>query len=131
MPPTKRPQRRPDDPGFRDEEILKADDPRPQRVTQYPVKRSPRKSGEEAIPTSVFDTEKHDEEMRASYGTDNELGYKPVFLYVERGPGQGQLVQVRQGQLVIGRRRSPSCACSTRRSRGATRWSRASPNSST
>jgi len=51
----------------------------------------------------VFDTEKHDEEMKASYGTDAELGYKPVFLYVERGPGQGQLVQVRQGQLVIGR----------------------------
>lgn len=103
MPPTKRPQRRPDDGGFRDEDILRADDPRPQRVTQYPVKRSPRKSGEEAIPTSVFDTEKHDEELRASYGTDAELGYKPVFLYVERGPGQGQLVQVRQGQLVIGR----------------------------
>ncbi|MBK7859496.1 MAG: FHA domain-containing protein [Archangiaceae bacterium] len=41
--------------------------------------------------------------MRASYGGDAELGYKPVFLYVERGPGQGQLVQVRQGQLVIGR----------------------------
>ncbi len=103
MPPTKRPQRRPDEAAFRDEEILRADDPRPQRVTQYPVKRSPRKSAEEAIPTGVFDTEKHDEELRASYGTDAELGYKPVFLYVERGPGQGQLVQVRQGQLVIGR----------------------------
>lgn len=103
MPPTKRPQRRPDEQAFRDEDILRADDPRPQRVTQYPVKRSPRKSGEEAIPTSVFDTEKHDEELRASYGADAELGYKPVFLYVERGPGQGQLVQVRQGQLVIGR----------------------------
>jgi pSer/pThr/pTyr-binding forkhead associated (FHA) protein len=103
MPPTKRPQRRLDEPSLRDEDILRADDPRPQRVTQYPVKRSPRKSGEEAIPTSVFDTETHDEEMRASYGADSELGYKPVFLYVERGPGQGQLVQVRQGQLVIGR----------------------------
>ncbi|MBL8955827.1 MAG: FHA domain-containing protein [Myxococcaceae bacterium] len=67
------------------------------------MKRSPRKSAEEAIPTGVFDTEKHDEELRASYGADAELGYKPVFLYVERGPGQGQLVQVRQGQLVIGR----------------------------
>ena len=100
---TKRPARRPDDPAFRDEEILRADDPRPQRVTQYPVKRSPRKPAEEAIPTSVFDTEQHDEELRASYGKDEELGYKPVFLYVERGPGQGQLVQVRQGQLVIGR----------------------------
>lgn len=100
---SKRPARRPDDPAFRDEEILRADDPRPQRVTQYPVKRSPRKPAEEAIPTSVFDTEQHDEELRASYGSDQELGYKPVFLYVERGPGQGQLVQVRQGQLVIGR----------------------------
>lgn len=103
MPPTKRPQRRSDEAPFGDEEILRADDPRPQRVTQYPVKRSPRKSAEEAIPTSVFDTEQHDEELRASYGADAELGYKPVFLYVERGPGQGQLVQVRQGQLVIGR----------------------------
>lgn len=100
---TKRPQRPPDEPSFRDEEILRADDPRPQRVTQYPLKRSPRKPAEEAIPTSVFDTEKHDEELKASYGGDAELGYKPVFLYVERGPGQGQLVQVRQGQLVIGR----------------------------
>src|SRR5207248_1799610 len=83
-------------------ERLLADDPRPQRVTQYPVKRSPRKSGEEAIPTSVFDTEKHDEELRAVYGADPELGYKPIFLYVERGPGMGQLVQVKQGQLVVG-----------------------------
>ncbi len=103
MSSNKRVPQRPKEAPFRDEEILRADDPRPQRVAQYPVKRSPRKSGEEAIPTGVFDTEKHDEELRASYGADNELGYKPVFVYVERGPGQGQLVQVRQGPLVVGR----------------------------
>jgi pSer/pThr/pTyr-binding forkhead associated (FHA) protein len=96
------PQRRSEAP-FRDEEILRADDPRPQRVAQYPVKRSPRKTGEEAIPTGIFDTEKHDEELRATYGTDTEVNYKPVFVYVERGPGQGQLVQVKQGPLVVGR----------------------------
>jgi pSer/pThr/pTyr-binding forkhead associated (FHA) protein/tetratricopeptide (TPR) repeat protein len=96
------PQKRSEAP-FRDEEILRADDPRPQRVTQYPVKRNPRKSGEEHIPTGVFDTEKHDEELRASYGKDAEDNFKPVFIYVERGPGQGQLVQVKQGQLVVGR----------------------------
>ena len=62
------------------------------------------KKQEEAIPTSVFDTERHDQELRASYGPDSvNDGYRPAFLYVERGPGAGQLVQVRQGVMVIGR----------------------------
>lgn len=62
------------------------------------------KKQEEAIPTSVFDTEAHDQELRASYGPDSvNDGYRPAFLYVERGPGAGQLVQVRQGVMVIGR----------------------------
>jgi len=62
------------------------------------------KKQEEAIPTSVFDTEQHDQELRASYGPDSvNDGYRPAFLYVERGPGAGQLVQVRQGVMVIGR----------------------------
>ena len=94
------------EPSFNDEEILRADDPRPQRVTQYPstgARRAVRKSDQEAIPTSVFDTEKHDEELKATYGHDSNLGYKPVFIYVERGPGAGQLVQVKQGHVVVGR----------------------------
>jgi len=88
---------------FDDAEILKADDPRPQRVTQYPATSARRalKKVEEHIPTSVFDTEKHDEELRASYGAAEAS--KPAFLYVERGPGAGQLVQLKQGALVIGR----------------------------
>ncbi len=88
---------------FDDAEILKADDPRPQRVTQYPATSARRalKKVEEHIPTSVFDTEKHDEELRATYGSSEPQ--KPAFLYVERGPGAGQLVQLKQGPLVIGR----------------------------
>lgn len=60
------------------------------------------KRAEEAIPTSIFDTEKHDREMQAQYG-GGATSYKPAFLYVERGPGQGQLLEVKQGTLVIGR----------------------------
>jgi pSer/pThr/pTyr-binding forkhead associated (FHA) protein len=57
---------------------------------------------EESIPTSVFDTENADQEMQASYGAP-EAEYKPAFLYVERGPGQGQLLEVKQGSVVVGR----------------------------
>lgn len=89
-----------------EENILRADDPRPQRVPQYPSSttgaRRPLKKAEEAIPTAVFDTEKADQEMQASYGM-GEQSYKPAFLYVERGPGAGQLLEVKQGTVVIGR----------------------------
>jgi hypothetical protein len=88
---------------FDDADILNADDPRPQRVPQYPAgsARRPLKKAEEAIPTSVFDTEKHDRELRATYGSNAPS--KPAFLYVERGPGAGQLVELKPGPLVIGR----------------------------
>ena len=88
---------------FDDADILKADDPRPQRVPQYPASGARRalKKVEEHIPTSVFDTEKHDEELRATYGSGDSQ--KPAFLYVERGPGAGQLLEVKQGVVVIGR----------------------------
>lgn len=89
---------------YRDDEILRADDPKPQRVPQYPttgVRRAVKRPAEEAIPTSVFDTEKHDEELRASYGAAE--AFTPAFLYVERGPGQGQLMEVKQGAVVVGR----------------------------
>ncbi|MBS1150129.1 MAG: k9ap1 [Myxococcaceae bacterium] len=88
---------------FDDAEILQADDPRPQRVPQYPATSARRalKKVEEHIPTSVFDTEQHDQELRATYGSRE--AQKPAFLYVERGPGAGQLVELKPGPLVIGR----------------------------
>lgn len=95
----------PDDFPISDENILRADDPRPQRVPQYPSKstgaRRPLKKAEEMIPTSVYDTEKADQEMQAQYGMSEQ--HKPAFLYVERGPGAGQLLEVKQGTIVIGR----------------------------
>lgn len=88
-----------------EENILRADDPRPQRVPQYPSSttgaRRPVKKAEEAIPTAVFDTEKADQELAAQYGMGEQ--HKPAFLYVERGPGAGQLLEVKQGTIVIGR----------------------------
>ncbi|MGV3623437.1 MAG: FHA domain-containing protein [Archangium sp.] len=56
---------------------------------------------EEHIPTSIFDTEA-DQEMQAEYGVSG-AEYKPAFLYVERGPGAGQLLEVKQGTVVVGR----------------------------
>jgi pSer/pThr/pTyr-binding forkhead associated (FHA) protein len=86
-----------------DEQILRADDPRPQRVAQLPSTGTRRKlrKAEEHIPTSLFDTEA-DQEMQAEYGVDS-ADYTPAFLYVERGPGAGQLLEVKQGTLVVGR----------------------------
>lgn len=95
-----------DDYPISEENILRADDPRPQRVPQYPSKstgvRRPLKKAEEAIPTAIYDTEKSDQEMQAQYGV-GEQQYKPAFLYVERGPGAGQLLEVKQGTVVVGR----------------------------
>lgn len=106
MPPSpkrKQPTRR-GEPPYDEGEILRADDPRPQRVPQYPASVGRRRKNEEAIPTSVYETESHDEELKASYdGKAIDPGGKPAFLYVEKGPGAGQLVPVRQGVLVIGR----------------------------
>ncbi len=88
-----------------EDHILDADDPRPQHVPQYPSSTATRRSlknPEEAIPTSIFDTEA-DQELKAQYGGSGETQYKPAFIYVERGPGMGQLLEVRQGSLVIGR----------------------------
>lgn len=88
-----------------DESVLQVDDPRPQRVAQLPSNsaggRRAAKKIEEHIPTSIFDTEA-DQEMQAEYGVQgSEL--KPAFLYVERGPGAGQLLEVKQGTVVVGR----------------------------
>ena len=88
-----------------DESVLQADDPRPQRVAQLPSNsaggRRAAKKVEEHIPTSIFDTEA-DQEMQAEYGVQGSE-HKPAFLYVERGPGAGQLLEVKQGTVVVGR----------------------------
>lgn len=88
-----------------EEQILRADDPRPQRVAQLPSTRTGTRKAvqraEEHIPTSVFDTEA-DQEMQAEYGVQGGE-HKPAFLYVERGPGAGQLLEVKQGTVVVGR----------------------------
>lgn len=93
---------------FDDGEVtpLQADDPRPQRVPQFPTSaRKVPKKAEEAIPTSVYEVKQNDEEFQPSYenGDLSDPGFKPAFLYVDRGPGAGQLIPVRQGILVIGR----------------------------
>ena len=99
-------QATPDDPGeelpFDEDEVapLQADDPRPQRVPQYPagprrVKR--RGPGERS---------KSDRELLPRYDWQKEYsdpGLTPAFLYVERGPGVGQLVPLHQGSITLGR----------------------------
>lgn len=64
----------------------------------------PKRQQEEAIPTTVYEIGQ-DEELPPTYDPKelSDPGFKPAFLYVEKGPGQGQLVQVKQGSLVIGR----------------------------
>lgn len=42
-----------------------------------------------------------DAELRAEYGVRHD--FAPAFLYVEQGPGMGQLLELRQGTLVLGR----------------------------
>jgi pSer/pThr/pTyr-binding forkhead associated (FHA) protein/tetratricopeptide (TPR) repeat protein len=102
MPPPKRPAAK--ELALPEDHILQVDDPRPQRVTQYPSNSAPRfvtRGPDEAVPTAIFDTEA-DQELQAQYGL-GEPAQKPAFLYVERGPGLGQLIEVRQGAVVIGR----------------------------
>ncbi|GHG74108.1 FHA domain-containing protein [Comamonas sp. JC664] len=113
-PNPKRPPRPPRPPGtqasqdsdvelpFDDDEVdpLQADDPRPQRVPQYPAgSRKSRRHGPGARGNN-------DRELASRFDTSHEYsdpGYEPAFLYVERGPGAGQLVPVKQGAVVIGR----------------------------
>lgn len=91
------------------QEVLDVDNPRLQRVAQSPsapvAPRARRVAPEEeALPTTVYQVSR-DEELPPTYDP-NELsdpGFKPAFLYVEKGPGQGQLLPVKQGALVIGR----------------------------
>ncbi len=114
-PNPKRPPRPPRPPGtqapkdsdvelpFDDDEVdpLRADDPRPQRVPQFPAgaRRGRRRSDGQA--------DSADRELQAPrFDLSREYtdpGHPPAFLYVERGPGAGQLVPVKQGTLVLGR----------------------------
>jgi hypothetical protein len=86
---------------FDDDEVmpLQADDPRPQRVPQFPAgtRRRPRQKGTKETG--------RDRELSPRFDTReySDPGYLPAFLYVERGPGAGQLVPVKQGVLVLGR----------------------------
>lgn len=110
----KRPPRPPRPPGaaaskkedvelpFDDDEVapLQEDDPRPQRVPQFPA--GSRRTG--ARRTGVREGTR-DRELATRFDTQeySDPGYVPVFLYVEKGPGAGQLIPVKQGPLIIGR----------------------------
>ncbi|RKH66063.1 FHA domain-containing protein [Corallococcus llansteffanensis] len=99
-------QASPDDPGeelpFDEDEVapLQADDPRPQRVPQYPA--GPRRV-KRRVPG---ERTKSDRELLPRYDWQKEYsdpGLTPAFLYVERGPGVGQLVPLHQGSITLGR----------------------------
>ncbi|WP_224367336.1 FHA domain-containing protein [Hyalangium versicolor] len=87
---------------FDDDEVapLQEDDPRPQRVPQFPAgtrrsvrgTRGPREGTKDRELATRFDTNEY-----------SDPGHTLVFLYVEKGPGAGQLIPVKQGPLVIGR----------------------------
>ncbi|RKH05916.1 FHA domain-containing protein [Corallococcus carmarthensis] len=113
-PNPKRPPRPPRPPGqqassddpeelpFDDDEVapLQADDPRPQRVPQYPA--GPRKVKRRG----PGERTKSDRELSPRYDWAKEYsdpGVTPAFVYVERGPGAGQLVPLHQGSITLGR----------------------------
>jgi len=78
----------------RDATPLRADDPKPQRVTTYPALK-PGRGRSRARDTALaggFAT--------ATLGAP---GNSEVFLYAERGPGSGQLLPIALGTLVVGR----------------------------
>lgn len=81
-------------PGRRSATLPSQDLSRPQR------RRAP-SFGEEGIPTSVLDLEALPGEM--SDMDAPEPAFVPAFIYVEKGPGSGQLIPLRQGVTVIGR----------------------------
>ncbi|MGQ0505341.1 MAG: FHA domain-containing protein, partial [Myxococcaceae bacterium] len=84
---------------FDDEDIEPLPDSDP--FGQYPASPTRRmRSGEEHVPTSVYDSELA--QAQEELAMEGE-GLRPAFLFVDRGPGAGQLVPVRQGSLVIGR----------------------------
>ncbi len=102
-PPPKRSPPRKARPAFEDDNILRADDPRPQRVAQYPAGRASARRDD--IDERGSRRGGNDRAFSPSFaaGEISDAGFAPAFLYVERGPGQGQLVPVRQGNMVLGR----------------------------
>lgn len=103
---------------FDDVEPLRADDPSPQRVPQYPsngrraveiLRDEPDLDDESTSalpkPGRYRTPVELDEELPPSYASDDmaEPGFSPASLYVERGPGAGQLSPVKQGVLIVGR----------------------------
>ncbi len=78
----------------RDATPLRADDPKPQRVTTYPALKAGRR-GSRARDTA----------LAGGFATASLLvpDSSEVFLYAERGPGAGQLLPIAPGTLVLGR----------------------------
>ena len=115
-PKPKRPPRSPRVPGdsasrpepevelpFDDDEVapLRADDPRPQRVPQFPA--GPRRRPRRGSPGASREGRDRELPTRFESGEYEDPGHSPAFLYVERGPGAGQLLPLKQGVLVLGR----------------------------
>jgi hypothetical protein len=78
----------------RDATPLRADDPKPQRVTTYPVLKRGRSR-----------SRARDTALAGGFATVTlpDTGASEVFLYSERGPGAGQLLPIAPGTLVLGR----------------------------
>jgi len=73
---------------------LRADDPKPQRVTTYPALKAGRRA-----------SRARDTALAGGFATASLMmpATCEVFLYAERGPGAGQLLPVAPGSLVLGR----------------------------
>jgi pSer/pThr/pTyr-binding forkhead associated (FHA) protein len=87
---------------FDDDEVapLQEDDPRPQRVPQFPA--GTRRPGTRP-PGQRGGTKDHELAAQFDAKEYSDPGFVPTFLYVEKGPGAGQLIPVKQGPLIIGR----------------------------
>lgn len=78
----------------RDATPLRADDPKPQRVTTYP-----------AVKAGRGRSRARDTALAGGFATATLAlpESSEVFLYAERGPGAGQLLPIAPGTLVLGR----------------------------
>jgi pSer/pThr/pTyr-binding forkhead associated (FHA) protein len=87
---------------FDDDEVapLQEDDPRPQRVPQFPA--GPRRAAARP-PGQRGGTKDHELATQFDAKEYSDPGFVPAFLYVEKGPGAGQLIPVKQGAVIIGR----------------------------
>jgi pSer/pThr/pTyr-binding forkhead associated (FHA) protein len=88
---------------FDDDEVapLQEDDPRPQRVPQFPA--GPRRKARGGYRDTREVTKDRELVTRFDSNEYSDPGFVPAYLYVEKGPGAGQLIPVKQGPLVIGR----------------------------